>query len=513
MIPNVFARPLLRLDAEQQQAKLILLIFFVSLIARAGVLAPGFAMDDYFVSYDDGSLGYSIFFSQGRFLHAALFALIHAIGVNPSDVYVAFGLLAILLQAVFVVSILRFVGVDEMPGAGLVGALIAVHPYGSEILTFRMALPGYCAGLFFSIVTLEAIIRNPSRWSNRLLAFAAMLAMAFTYQVFVNYFMVTIVFTWAFGELASADRRALNRQRALLLAAVLLAAMAAFVAVMALSGLGVAGVETRARMITRDMLPQRWREIKDTLRIFYAGTEPLIAMGVKVLLWTLVGYSVLAIGTSLWRGSTWGQRAIRTAALLLVAIALVPLSLGVVLVSQEWWPSYRVVSHLAVIGGLILLIGDHCAGPWEPRIARRLQAVGRGLALFAFVLVSNQIFADQHKLNAWDMMTANRLVARLEAHPEFRNIRFVHVDGGWGAYPAGLRTAGGNLNVSELAVSSGKAKLLAAASGYEIQRATGAREARGKALCATAPTWPDSGSVKVDGDLAVICLPAEAGPR
>lgn len=508
MISDVFERFFLRLGVQRQHARLILLIFAVSLIARGGVLDPGFSIDDYIVSYDEAALTYGTFLSQGRFLHAALFRAIDAMGVNASDIYIAFGILAILLHAAFVVSILRFVGVDKIPGVGLVGALIAVHPYGTEIFTFRMALPGYCAGMLFSIIALEAIIRHPSRLSARLLAFLATLAMAFTYQVFINYFLVAMLFAWAFGEIASGDYSALNRQRALILAAVTVSSMVVFLAVTGvLAWFGVVIAETRAHLITPGMVPQRLWEMTITLVRIYLQSELIMPAWLKALLWILLGTSVIAIVRGHWQGARHGERLTKAVGLLLLAVVLVPLSLGVIIFFQEWWPSYRVVSHLAVIVGLVLIIGDYFARHAKGLAVGRFQRIGRGFAVFVFVLISNQIFADQRKLNAWDMMTATRLVARLEELPEFRNVRYVHFTGGWGGYPSGLRTAGGNLNVSELAVPWGRTYLLVAASGYRFKTATGERQVAGETFCKTAPTWPDRGSIKVDGDLAIICFP------
>lgn len=506
MISAFLERLYLSVGIGREQARLIFLIFIVSIIARAAVLYPGFSIDDYTISYDDIALSYGTYFSQGRFLHAAIVGAVDAMGVNIADIYIACGILALLLYAAFIVSILRFVGVDNVPGAPLVAAIIAVHPYGTEIFTFRMALPGYCAGMLLSIVVLEAIMRHPSRLSARVLAFSASLAMLFTYQIFVNYFLVAIVFGWAFGEIASRDHRAVNRQRTLVLSAVIVSSIIVQLAVMQiLSSLGVVSVEARGHLITLDMVPHRLWEMSVTLGRIYWAAESIMPAWLKALLWLLSGLSFLAIARSQWQGVSNHQWLAKTVGLPLLAVVMIPLSLGVIVVLQVWYPTYRIVAHGAVMMGLVWIIGDYYARPSKDLVLGRIQTIGRGLVLVVFVLMSNQIFADQHKLNVWDLMAASRVVARLEALPEFRNIQYVYVSGA-GEYPVGLRTAGGSLNVSAYAAPWGRAPLLVAASGYRFRRAIDEREVAGDRYCQTAPTWPDSKSIKVDGDLAIVCF-------
>lgn len=492
---------------SHRQAQLILFIFIVSFIARAGILYHGLSIDDYSVSFGSISAAYPTFFSQGRFLHAGIVGAIDAMGVNVADVHIAFGVLALLLQATFVVSILRLVGVDELPGSGLVGAFIALHPYGTEVLTFRMALPGYCAAMLLSIVVLELVIRRPSQLPARLWAFLALLAMLFTYQVFVNYFAVAILFAWIVGELSGNDRQLICKERATLLTALTMGSMGVFMAVMwVLSRSGMVDTEARAHLITLDMVPERLLEMAGSLKRIYWQTEPTMPGWLKMLIWALLGLSVVLIARAYWANGHVGNRLQRSMRLIVPAILLVPLSLGVIVLFQGWWPVPRAVGHSAVIIGLVFLLGDWCAGGPNNRALRRIQGVGRGVILFGFVLISNQIFADQRKLNDWDLMTATRLVDRLEGSPDFRNIKYVHVSGGWWGYPAGLKTAGGNLNMSALWETWSKTELLIAASGYRFQGAKGEREVVGDSYCGTAPKWPEDGSTKVDGDLAIICL-------
>ncbi len=321
-----------RFGITQRHAQLVLLVFLVSLIARGGVLARGLSIDDYAVSFDSSDVVYPALISQGRFLHAGIFGAIGAMGVNVSDVYIAFGLLALFLQAGFIVSILRFVGVDEIHSAGLVGALIAVHPYGTEIFTFRMALPGYCAAMLFSVLALEAIIRYPRQWAARSGAFFASLAMLFTYQVFVNYVAVAILGAWVFGEVSSRDLRSIYRERAGVLAAVGLSSMVAFLSVMRMLSLfGVVNTEDRTHLIALDMVPQRLVEIAGSLKMMYWRSEPIMPAWVKVLAWLLIGFSVVSVIRCHWSVDQTENRSGRAVLLALSMVLLVPLSLGLII--------------------------------------------------------------------------------------------------------------------------------------------------------------------------------------
>lgn len=356
-----------------------------------------------------------------------------AIGVSVADAYVAFGVFALFLLAAFIVSMLRFVGADEIPTAGMVGALIAVHPYGVEIFTFRMALPIYGAALLFGIVVLEAIVRFPSRWSARALAFASALAMLFTYQVFANYFAVAVLFGWIFGEISPRDQQSVYRARSILLAAVSLGAIVVFFLVMRVfSLLEVGYTDARVGLITLDRVPQRLLEAVGTLKMVYWQTEPIMPAWLKVLTWLLVGLSIIVTFRYKWRGRQGQNRLPVFIVLTIGMVLLVPLSLGLIILLDVWWPTTRVIAHFAAIMGLVLIIGDYCVDRSKSPLYLHIQGFGRGVMLFGFVLIGNQIFADQSKLNDWDMLTATRLVGRLESSPDFKNIKAVYIGGGCG---------------------------------------------------------------------------------
>jgi hypothetical protein len=192
--------------------------------------------------------------------------------------------------------------------------------------------------------------------------------------------------------------------------------------------------------------------------------------------------------------------------ILIALIFLVPISIGIIIPFHDWWPVPRVISHVSVIIGLIFVLADFCTVTQPNSIFRLLSSAGRLVLILGFIMISNQIFADQQRLNRWDRMTVQRFITRLEDEPNFDGIRFVHIDGGSWVYPAGMQTVQGDMNVSALYPSYSKVGVLTSTTGYHFEVAAGKNKARGTEYCDTAPPWPAVNSTRIDGDLAIICL-------
>jgi hypothetical protein len=196
------------------------------------------------------------------------------------------------------------------------------------------------------------------------------------------------------------------------------------------------------------------------------------------------------------------SRIIFVVALLLLA----PLSIGMILPFKDWWPVPRVLSHVSLIIGLMFILSDLCLNGNLKNRLKWVNSVSRSLLVFGFVLMSNQIFADQLRINEWDRAMAIRLISRLEMDNNFNEAEYLHVSGGWWGYPAGVKTVQGDLNTSAFNAPV-KAELLIQSTGYNFFPTTkGEKAARGEAYCSSAPVWPAAGSTKVDGDLAIVCL-------
>lgn len=487
-------------------------VLFAAVMAKGPVVFRGYAIDDYGFGFGlapgglDGSIG------QGRYVSAGIIWAINSLGVNISDTYFAFGILALILQVTFVISMLRFIGADKHPSAGLIGALIVTHPYLAEILTFRLALPFYCAALVFSVICLEMIAKHPTDWRARSIAFGAALAMLFTYQSFLNYFAVIVIFSLILDKLANAHAvqsafQINYRQRVFALMVVSAASLIAFFAVTKIFGVFLLPAsDKRSNFVTLDMMESRIGEVSKSLLDIYWVTQPILPGWIKVVILALVFGSIVSIFLSIKINKRFGEYVHTLFFVMFLLFLLIPISLGVILPFQNWWPVPRVVAHVAVIIGLILVTADLCYSSANKGVLRIIVVSLMTLLISAFVLINNQIFADQLRLNNWDRSLANRIVARLEENSRFQNIKYLHISGGQWAFPSGLRSIIGDLNISATFPNWSKFHLISEASGYKFEPATTTRFDIGEGYCKGRSPWPHKDSVAVIDDLGIVCL-------
>lgn len=497
----------------RENFRLFLMVLTAAVFSKGVVLFRGFSIDDYSFASGVGEKELSLFFSQGRYLMALIFWLIESIGVNSGDLYFPLGILALVLQSIFVVSIFRFVGVERLPTAGLVGALVVAHPYLTEILTFRLVLASYCVALVFSILALEALIVRPSSCIGRAIALLATLGMVFTYQVFLNYFAIAAAFAILLtliplkGNNQSAILARGGFERAVDLIGVSVVSGIVFLAITGMARYyGVTGDVDRAKIIALSDIPERLSQMYSSLANIYWLDEPVYSGWLKILVAAIIVYSTSII---FWRILSAGEKKGRrrnTFFSVLILMLIVPASLGLIVAFKSWWPVPRVVAHVSVLFGLILLSADFCLqNPVRIRVGF-VTGISRFITLVGFVFLSNQILVDQQRLNDWDRLMANRIVSRLEMIANFENIKSVSISGGSWAFPKKLRTIQGDLNVSSFYPEHSKVSLLSEVSGYKFEYANADDAVKGAEYCKDRQPWPHAESVVVFGNLAVICL-------
>ncbi|WP_341887420.1 glucosyltransferase domain-containing protein [Variovorax sp. YR752] len=499
---------------ESGHLKLLLIFFGIALIARGGVLGRGFAVDDYSFGQGFSTSEFDVFLAQGRFFLAAIDGAIHALGVNIADIYVSLGFLSLLLQAGLVLAVLRFVGAADRPGAVIAGALMVAHPYLAEILTFRMVLPGYCVGALLTIIALEALSQDAEKKKrNLLVSLAATVGMLFVYQGFLNYFSIALIFSFLFGEVfkntSASDGRLIDdhRRRALNLLLVCVVSVAIFLVIVTISKrLGLISLTSRAEFIKLHEVPERISQVAELIAKIYWLGEPMGAHWVKVIIAMMLVIAGLAVCVEIFQSPGEGGSRIKKMAFLLAAPLLVLATVGVILPFKDWWPVPRVLSQTSLIIGLIFLLAYSILRRRLVKMPAAAFMVVPAVLLVSFVFKSNQVFADQQRLNSWDKMKVNRIVARLEQNADFQKIEYVFFSGGRWSYPAGLDTVQGDMNVSALYPAYSKMPLLLEVSGYKFKLAVGEQVVLGENFCKTATAWPSEGSISVIGNLAAICL-------
>jgi len=495
----------------QQHIRLLLIFFAVAFVAKGGAALRGFAVDDYAFGqgFNKGELG--VFLTQGRFLLGALDWGIDSLGVNINDLYLSLGLCALLLQAALILAILRFVGAANAPGAVLIGSAMVIHPYLSEILTFRMVLPGYCVAAALSIVALEAASSKSAGLRKHVICMLATLSMLFVYQGFLNYFAVAIIFAFlfeAFSDVKCIDAPKESARSSNYVTLAISCALSAFMFLVILAILKRVGfIEPtgRSKFISSHEIPERMAQVWALFQSVFWKNEPITPHWLKVMLAFPVTVGVAVLCQRFIRMFRSGSTPHLLGIVIAVAL-LIPATVGVIVPFKDWYPVARVLPQVPVILGLLLLL----SAPFLKSILNgwifRLSTAMMAFIVFAFVLINNQIFADQQRINGWDRMEANRIVSRLEQRPDFSEIKFVYVGGGSWRHSARMSMIQGDMNISAFSPEYSKVPLLVEISGYNFKKASGAQNTVGEAYCAKASPWPDVGAITVVDDLAIICL-------
>jgi hypothetical protein len=179
---------------------------------------------------------------------------------------------------------------------------------------------------------------------------------------------------------------------------------------------------------------------------------------------------------------------------------ILPLSIPVI-----WLPP-RVLSPFSVFIAGVAMLGWRCAWPAWIRYVLMIAMVP---LLIAYIGASNRILYDQRRVNLWDAQEANRILARLEADPQFAAMRTLVLANGKAQRSQALSTMLGDMNVSAIAVGWAKEGLMAQATGERFGSVSDEQRQVAEIYCATAEAWPAAASVVITGDLGIVCLPRD----
>jgi hypothetical protein len=486
--------------------RVLLFTLALAALAKGGAYLPGYSIDDYRLILVEPAIGSSL--GQGRFGEALTLSVFHHVGIEPEYSQVLFVTLAIASSALLGSLIARFWGVGAAGWLAVaVAAMTAIHPYTVEIVTFRAAI-----GTAVLTTTLAATLLIPRRPSRRSVIVGSLLFAAGVsiYQAIVNTVGMIVVMGLALTLLRGlAGGRGWRRTLASASAKrclALLACAAAGTVIYGLAG-GVARWLSpfrfggRAALIAPAAWQDRFHGVLDVLERRLLGPNPLSSPAGRAVLVLLLAATLATVA---WRA--WPFRAQRVAmagaCLILLLVGLVS-TVGVVLLTKEFWTPPRVMAQSGIFWAGCLAI----CFVGMPR-ARWLAAGVAAIALLAFLGTCNRVLHEQWRLNMRDLAKANRLVARMESLPGFAGVRTVVFDRPQWFYPARIATTDHDLNISAFGPEWSQAMILKEVSGYEL--ASAADEAAHQTAlqhCATATPWPGATAVAIQGELAIVCAP------
>lgn len=487
-----------------REGRLLVGALVAGFAARGGVVLGGLSPDDYVTLDNEAGSASEFVFSQGRFVLAATLALERIAGTTSVSASLPLGVLGIALFAILSVSVTRFLKLTEMPWIGLPICLMGAHPYGAELLTFKVALVPTCISVAACIFSLEALMQ----WSGGrglLVAIAMLAMMLFTYQLFLGYVVVVvalsvIVEACGSGESNNTRRRVpflsvrgLTFRLGVAIAASVSISMLAYV----LSRISVASADKRTNFIGPEGMPERIAQAVSTILNTFVRTDPLMGRGTKMAVALLCFAAVL--GMVLAQPRRRGHRVV----LVLGLGLLVSSTVVTILPLAEWWPAPRVLSQVGLAIAGLLGVG-HLAWQRWPRIVVWSIMTLQGFVLCAWIATSNAALRQELDVNARDRALAQRIVQRIDQSTSGKP-GYLFVQGAKSAEPGRVPTAWMDLNLSAFVPEYSRVPAVNYLTGSSFMIVDAGRKRAAEAYCAQTEAWPAPGSVTIIGDTAVVC--------
>ncbi|MBO3276154.1 glucosyltransferase domain-containing protein [Pseudomonas schmalbachii] len=497
------ARPLAA--GQLRQAILFFAVLACLLASKGLAFMPGYMLDDYLHTdrFDGRELAY---LSQGRFTEAALQLLTSWLGFRWTELYIL-NLTLLFLAYAYLISL--FVGSlapgpRALPVQLLGGGLIAVHPFFTELVSFREAavnsvcFVGFLCLFFHAWLSIGPHPGSQRGWRLHAGAAAALTLALGAYQAALPLavcLLLLVTFQRALGRVreqgGSLSVAWLVQWRLLLPVPAAVLAYALVNILIALV-LPVGAGDARGRPAGFGEILGRGPDILALLAELLYGGSAFQSPALSLLLLLLLGGGLFC----LWR-------ACRSAALpaLLLFLALLLLCVAPLAMAGVWWPVYRALPAVGfLVGGMLTL----CLGQGgRPPLAFLLLG---GLAIWALAGQSNRILFDQWRLNRWDMSKAQLLVHDIQRlyGADFREEVSLIVGRGRVVHSTPLASAMRDHGRSAFDVAKVQSGLLREATGRRI--GVIAADEPMRALCDGSPIWPQEGAIHKRGDVLYVCL-------
>jgi hypothetical protein len=483
----------------------------VSFLSKGQSLLGGLAIDDYRYVSGFSKEALTLTLSQGRFFSWIIYSLVDNLQIGPANAYFAATIFVLILQSALVVTVIRFISYTNIFYAGTVACLMTAHPYSAEILTFKVSAIGNAFALVAVITAIEttrSINRKRTTWFAPIIATTIALS---TYQVMINVLLAATFGAMLMDQLINSGQHEHDgettstwRLSRKLLTVSFVGSMFSLLIMFIPKWTNQIGELTgRSQVISSNQVFERIGEVWKTFTHMLYKQEPIFPVLPKILLLMLLVLSLCLI----YKQLIFGAHKLKSLVSFSGLIVLLPLlSLGVIIPFGDWWPVPRVLSHNSFLLGSFILVAEMPILRLSKSGFKRLFLTVGVVVAVMFVLISNQVFSDQLRVNRWDTAKAQRITSRLEELPEFTSVRRLHIDGGYWRYPLGPSSIQGDMNVSALFANWSKIGLINEATGYSFESSTPEEAALASDLCVDTKHWPDPGSVFIRGELGVVCL-------
>lgn len=476
------------LHAVIQRHPLLVAVGLVMLLRIGFVVYAGHALDD--LKYMDTLPPKDLLLAQGRFgwllleRFLALFGLVGPYWMVHGTLLGCAALTWTALrgqQAMTRESDLASTGV-----AVAAASLFTLHPFVSEIISFREAFPFFASAMLLG-GTAFCVWATRTGWIWWLLGVGTLVLAVSINQLAVNLVAVLALLMMVYGLTMPRVPLALARR----VVAGIIVAVGVYSALL-LVVVAITGVEldSRAKSLSLNFVAERLGEVLSTYQQLVLMQLPTRLNAVSVLLGMLAALGALRLVSSV---PSLGRKA-----MVILLLALTPLAaIGVVAVGGVYWPAPRTLIAFALVSAILVAEGARAVS----RISPALGLVIVGLILASFTVSSNMTAWDQQRVNQRDRLTAVLINERLSALGTSQ-VAFV---GRW-QHGLNVRTRHGDLSLSAFAVEWSRGPALVEYTGRPWTVWSDVSKAEWDERCSDAARWPDAGSWFVDGEVGVICL-------
>ncbi len=460
-----------------------------------------YSSDDYGWSYRSLSTGYPLWAAEGRlFLYfinwtaeqfGASFPFLGAFWpIFASACAVAFGL------------VLRDIWVKNCPSIVAVTAVLifSLFPYHCELFIFHIAMPAVAGCLICGAIALKAEIKSFIAF----FATAISISLGISYQIFISYFLVAIVFIFLMQTQIHDIESFFEKYRRPFLKIVMLFFGITVFLLSQIITTHFTGHSTtqRAKIAIFHDIPEKAILLIKELYYFFLKEEVMIPQSFKILQIILILLIIWGLFVKMGIRNYQAQKLLRLVFIpgLVLAFAFAATVLPFLALND-----YRGVMSMRSLSGISVFWAGTFVFAWlisTQRIRKVVVCIGLLIALVYSIKV-NQYSVDFARVNMRERLFANRVFERISERENFQKIRtIIFVGLKEDTFTYGLKTP----VVSSMLYPYITVGIMSEISGHPFSIPSKAEIRRAEELSVNIPLWPHPDSVLISGDMAIVAM-------